>query len=172
MGRKVGVIGILRFPLDLHYSHHKRGHNWIAKLPNGNVKIGLDHLGALPMIRVHDPHPVPFSVELPPAGTVLTQDGPYGLLETVKYIGPFFAPISGTIIETNEERISSPPHAINDPYVDGWFLIMKPTNIEQEVKNLITGEVFIKWATQDIIENVENDEILDAAKQGYKIMEE
>lgn len=141
-------------------------------LPNGNVRIGLDHLGALPMIRVHDPHPVPFSIELPPAGTVLTQDAPFGLLETVKYIGPFFSPVSGTIVEVNEERISSPPHAISDPYTDGWFLILKPSSLEQEMKNLITGEAFLEWVKKDIIENVDNDEILDAAKQGHRIVQE
>jgi glycine cleavage system H protein len=172
MARKVGEIGILRFPLDLLYSHHKRGHSWILKLPNGNVKVGLDHLGALPMIRVHDPHPTPFSVDLPPVGTVLKQDGPCGLLETVKYIGPFFAPISGTIVELNEERVSSPPHAISDPYTDGWFLIIKPSNYENDIKNLMLGEAYIKWVQKDILDNVENDEIVDAAKRGYKIVEE
>nr|MDO8133165.1 hypothetical protein [Candidatus Njordarchaeum guaymaensis] len=172
MARKVAIIGELKFPLDLNYSHQKRGHNWVVRLPNGNIRIGLDHLGALPMIRVHEAHPQPYSIELPPEGTELRQDGPYGLLETVKYIGPFYAPLSGTIVEINPDRISSPPHAIANPYADGWFLILKPSSLEKEWKNLMTGEPYVKWVQQDIIANVDTDEYVDAAKKGYKIVEE
>jgi len=51
MVNKVAKIRNMYFPLDLYYSHHKRGRMWVKKQPNGNVIIGLDHLAAIPILR-------------------------------------------------------------------------------------------------------------------------
>ncbi len=169
---KVAKVGDMFFPLDLYYSHHKRGHMWVKKLDDGNIRIGLDYYGAIPMTVTTITHPLPYVIELPPAGTRFKQDQAFGLLETVKYIGPFYAPLAGTIVEVNPDRISSPPHNIRNAYTDGWFLILKPDNYNGEIKNLLTGEEAIKWIIKDIIEYTEEDEeIIEQAKQGYTIVE-
>ena len=168
----VAKVGEMLFPLDLYYSHNKRGHMWVKKLEAGNVRIGLDYYGAIPMMITTISHPLPYVIELPPAEKQLKQDEAFGLLETVKYIGPFYAPLAGTIVEVNPDRISSPPHNIRNPYTDGWFLILKPDNYEEEIKNLLTGEEAIKWIIEDIIEYSEDDEeLVEQAKQGYAIEE-
>ncbi|WXG41966.1 MAG: hypothetical protein WED07_14575 [Candidatus Freyarchaeum deiterrae] len=170
---KVAKIGEMFFPLELYYSHNKRGHTWIKKMDDGNLQIGLDYYGAIPMMITTISHPLPYVIELPPAGTQLKQDQPYGLLETVKYIGPFYAPLTGTIVKINPDRVSSPPHNIRNSYVDGWFLILKPANYEKEIKNLLTGEEAVKWIIKDIIEysEAEDEELTKQAKQGYTIEE-
>jgi len=168
---KVAKIFNLYFPLDLYYSHHKRGHTWVKRLPDGNVIIGLDHLAAIPMIMVYGAHPLPFIVELPPVGTELSQDEPYGLIETTKYTGPFFTPVSGVITSVNEQRCSKPPHIIKNPYDDGWILTLKPSKFEEEIKNLLTGEAAIEWIRKDIIEYSTDDKLIEEAEKGAVIVE-
>ena len=168
---KVAKIHNLSFPLDLYYSHHSRGHMWVKRQSDGNIIIGLDHLAAIPMIMVYGAHPLPFIVELPPIGTGLKQDEPFGMIETTKYTGPFYAPMSGVIVTLNEERCSQPPHIIKNPYVDGWVLVLKPLNFEENLKNLLTGEEAIEWIRKDIIEYSTDDKLLEEAKKGAVMVE-
>jgi glycine cleavage system H protein len=55
------------------------------------------------------------------------------------------APISGTIEQVNS-RLQSEPEILNeDPYAKGWLLMIKPTNLEAELSNLMSFRKAVEW---------------------------
>jgi glycine cleavage system H protein len=58
----------------------------------------------------------------PRMGTVVTKDEPYAEVESVKAVSDVVAPLSGEIVEVNDE-LAENPHMINeDPYGEGWLV--------------------------------------------------
>ena len=153
---KVARISKFVFPMNLYYymGEEPYKHMWVEIQPDGNVKIGLDHYAAQPMINIKGPHELPFIVDLPLVGEKLEQGKPFGNLESAKYVGPFYAPVSGTIVGVNEERCSRPPSPIPSyplaPYGEGWFLMIKPSNLREEMKELVTSEAAMEWILKDM----------------------
>jgi glycine cleavage system H protein len=55
------------------------------------------------------------------------------------------APISGTIEEVNAEVQSKPELLNEDPYAKGWLLIVKPTNLQAELANIMDFNKAVEW---------------------------
>jgi glycine cleavage system H protein len=55
------------------------------------------------------------------------------------------APISGTIEQVNAEVQSKPELLNEDPYVKGWLLIVKPTNLQAELANMMDFNKAVEW---------------------------
>ena len=83
--------------------------------------------------------------ELPEAGTEVTQNEPYGTLESVKAVSDLVAAISGTVEEVNAEVLSKPELLNEDPYVKGWLILVKPTNLQTELANLMDFDKAVEW---------------------------
>ena len=83
--------------------------------------------------------------ELPDAGTEVQQNEPYGTLESVKAVSDLVAAISGTIEEVNSEVQSKPEILNEDPYVQGWLLVVKPVNLQAELANLMDFDKAVEW---------------------------
>ena len=110
-------------PGDLLYT---RDHEWLRREDDGSVTIGItDHaqhaLGDL------------VYVELPEVGQVVSEAGEMAVVESVKAASDVYAPISGEIVEVNEELADDPEKINSDPYGDGWIVRMEPSdNIDEE----------------------------------------
>jgi glycine cleavage system H protein len=121
-------------PENLYY--HKE-YLW-AKVEDGKVKIGVTDFAQK---QLHD---IVF-VELPTVGDTITQNDPFGTLESVKAVSDLIAPISGTI-ETINEALESKPELINeDPYGNGWLLIVTPTNLDAELNAIMNFDAAVAW---------------------------
>ncbi len=83
--------------------------------------------------------------ELPSVGSKLTQNTPYGTVESVKAVSDLVAPISGEILEVNSEVQSKPELLNEDPYGKAWLLIIKPTNLQNELTNLMDFNKSVEW---------------------------
>jgi glycine cleavage system H protein len=83
--------------------------------------------------------------ELPEAGTELKQNEPYGTLESVKAVSDLVAALSGTVEEVNAEVQSNPEILNDDPYVKGWLILVKPSNLPTELSNLMNFEKAVEW---------------------------
>jgi glycine cleavage system H protein len=66
-------------------------------------------------------------------------------VESVKAVSDLIAPISGTIEQTNTEVQSKPELLNEDPYVKGWLLIVKPSNLQAELVNLMNFNQAVEW---------------------------
>ncbi len=84
-------------------------------------------------------------VELPSAASEVKQGEPYGTLESVKAVSDLVSAISGTIEEVNDEVQSKPETLNEDPYGKGWLIVVKPSNLQAELANLMDFDKAVEW---------------------------
>jgi len=80
-------------------------------------------------------------VELPQIGTKLAQGETIGAVESVKAASDIYAPVSGEVIEINEDLDSHPGLLNKDAEKKGWLCKIKLSD-PSEVENLLTWEVY------------------------------
>jgi glycine cleavage system H protein len=82
-------------------------------------------------------------IEIDTVGETLSQDDVFGTVEAVKTTSELFMPVSGTVLEFNEELDESKgdnPAAINeDPYGRGWIIKVELTD-PSELDGLLSAE--------------------------------
>ena len=83
--------------------------------------------------------------ELPSPGATTNQHDPYGTVESVKAVSDLIAPISGTVEEVNQEVQSKPESLNEDPYGKAWLLVVKPSNLQAELANLMDFNKAVEW---------------------------
>jgi glycine cleavage system H protein len=83
--------------------------------------------------------------ELPSPGATMNQHDPYGTVESVKAVSDLVAPISGTVEEVNQEVQSKPESLNEDPYGKAWLLVVKPSNLQAELANLMDFDKAVEW---------------------------
>ena len=73
-------------------------------------------------------------------------------METAKWVGPIESPVSGVIDEVNEELKERPTLINDDPYGRGWIALLRPSNIDEDLKRLIKGgtQEAIEWYKSEI----------------------
>jgi glycine cleavage system H protein len=82
---------------------------------------------------------------LPSVGTNITQNTPYGTVESVKAVSDLIAPISGEILEVNAEVQSKPELLNEDPYGKAWLLVLKPSSLQMELVKLMDFNTSTEW---------------------------
>ncbi len=82
-------------------------------------------------------------LELSPSGTKVERMKPLGTIEAVKAVTDIYAPLSGEVIETNEEVKNSPGVINQDPYGAGWIVKLKVTD-SKELDGLLSSEDYEK----------------------------
>lgn len=121
-------------PEGLYY--HKE-YGW-ARIENGKAKIGITDYAQKQLREI-------VFVELPSVGDTVKQNEPFGTVESVKAVSDLVAPVSGTIEQVNEE-LSDKPEVLNeDPYNKGWLLVISPTNLDAELKQLMDFNKAVEW---------------------------
>jgi glycine cleavage system H protein len=121
---------------------------WAKVEENGKVKIGLIDYAQKQINDV-------IYVELPGVGDSVTKDEPFGILESVKAVSDLISPVSGTIESVNEELDSKPELLNEDPYGEGWIIIVDPTNLEEDLKTLLAFDAAVEWHNM-LAKDVEN----------------
>ena len=121
-------------PEGLYY--HKE-YLW-ARIENGKVRIGMTDYAQKQLREI-------VFVELPSVGDTITKDEPFGTVESVKAVSDLIAPISGTIEEVNEELDAKPELLNEDPYGEGWILVVTPTDLEAELKEIMDFNTAVEW---------------------------
>jgi glycine cleavage system H protein len=107
----------LSFPDDCRYSdshEYVRSEGELARL--GISAFAVDQLGDIVF------------VELPEVGATLSRGASFGSVESVKAVEDLISPISGVVEARNEAVLSSPEELQNDPYGEGWLLVVRPSD--------------------------------------------
>ncbi|MDD4351953.1 MAG: glycine cleavage system protein GcvH [Candidatus Gracilibacteria bacterium] len=89
--------------------------------------------------------------DLPRVGKQCEQAKACGILESIKSVSDVYSPLSGEVVEVNDDVVSDPAFVNKDPMGAGWLFKLKPSNLD-EVKNLLDAEAyekFLKDAAQD-----------------------
>ena len=124
-------------PNELRYSEE---HEWV-KVEGDKVRVGITDFAQ------HELGDIVF-VELPEVGTVLKADEPFGSVESVKTVSELYAPISGKIVEINEDLSDNPEFVNESPYEKAWMVIMEPSD-QSEVDNLMTAQQYEEMTKED-----------------------
>lgn len=122
---------------DLKYAD---SHEWV-QVDGTSATIGItdhaqDHLGDV------------VYVELPDVGTAVTQGNSFGAVESVKATSDVNSPVSGKVVEVNEELSSSPGLVNASPYNSGWILKVEMSNAD-EVNSLMDSEQYTKFCEEE-----------------------
>ena len=70
-------------------------------------------------------------VELPEVGAAIRAGEGFGSVESVKAVEDLLAPIGGVVEARNESVLASPEELQNDPYGEGWLLLVRPADPAQ-----------------------------------------
>ena len=87
-------------------------------------------------------------VELPETGTLIEQESPFGVVESVKTVSDLYAPVSGTITAVNKDLEAHPEQVNNEPYSKGWVIKIELTD-KNELKNLMSPEDYIEQCSKE-----------------------
>ena len=118
----------MSIPNELKYT---KEHEWVV-IDNNIATIGItDHAqGQLGDIVF---------VELPELESNINQDDTFGVVEAVKTVADLFAPVSGKIVEINNELEESPDLINSDPYGSGWIIKVSVDSLN-EYNNLLSND--------------------------------
>jgi glycine cleavage system H protein len=107
----------VNIPDDLRYT---KEHEWV-RLEGSLARIGItdyaqDALGDV------------VYVDLPAVGAALTANQPLGEVESTKSVSDVYCPLGGIVVERNA-AIEDRPELVNEqPYGDGWLVVIEPTD--------------------------------------------
>lgn len=96
-------------------------------------------------------------VELPDVGEKISKDDPFGSLESVKAVSDIFAPISGAVVEINDDLKENPETINEDPYGDGWMIKVQMTDMD-ELKDLMSSDDYAEFIEQQKEEDDDEEE--------------
>ena len=118
-------------PTDLRYS---KEHEWVRLLGDGTAEIGITEFAAESLGDV-------VYVELPDVGATLAQFEKMGEIESVKAVSDLYTPVSGTVVEVNEEASDSPEVVNDGPYGAGWLIKVSVAE-ESDLDKLMSADQY------------------------------
>jgi len=127
-------------PDDLCYD--RKEHLWV-KVEENKARIGMDDIGQDMAGKV-------IKLRMFPAGKDVGKGKPFGSLESGKYVGPLKAPVNGKILEANQKVIDTPKTINEDPYNEGWLIVVEATSLEDDMKDLVSGNEIGSWMKSEI----------------------
>jgi len=83
-------------------------------------------------------------VELPPVGDTFAKGDACSNIESVKAVSDLYAPVSGEVVEVNEELEDKPENINHDPYGAGWIFKIKFENAD-ELNDLMSYDKYEEY---------------------------
>ena len=127
----------MEVPDNLLYTQE---HEWI-RVDGNNAIVGItqfaqDQLGDIVF------------VELPEVGTLIEQETPFGVVESVKTVSDLYAPVSGTVKAVNQDLESNPEQVNDEPYGNGWIIKIEIADNNQ-LEKLMSSEDYIQQCDKE-----------------------
>ena len=129
-----------RFPEDVYYWVDK--HVW-ARPEGGEVVIGMTDPAQKLAGKI-------LYVSPKKVGRSVARGESVGTVESGKYVGPVPTPVSGEIVAVNEALKKQGSIVNDDPYGAGWVARIRPTQLEEELKEMMTGEAAVEAYRQKL----------------------
>ena len=121
-------------PKELRYT---KDHEWVRESDDPHVvEVGITDYAQGELGDV-------VFVELPKASASYKQRDVFGTIEAVKAVSELYAPLAGTILETNKALEQDPALVNRDPYGKGWMIKVKVTD-SKELEGLLRADGYAK----------------------------
>lgn len=127
----------MSIPKDLFYA---KTHEWVS-LEEGIATIGITDFAQSQLADLT-------FVELPEVGTTLEAGDEAAVVESVKAAADVYAPLSGEVVEVNEELEESPDLINMDAFGKGWLFKLRVNN-ESDVDALLDADSYEDLCPQD-----------------------
>jgi glycine cleavage system H protein len=125
------------YPEELKY--HKE-HTW-ARAEGNKAKIGISHYAQEALGDI-------VYVDIPEVDSTVDANSEFSEIESTKATSSVISPVSGTIVEVNEE-LSETPEVINeDPYGKGWIAVVEMSD-ESELGELMDASDYVKYVEEE-----------------------
>jgi len=123
-------VEIMPYPKELKYT---KEHEW-AKPEDGKVRMGITDYAQSELGDI-------VYVELPKKGRKVKQGESFIVVESVKAVSDVYAPVSGEIIEINEELEEKPELVNQSPYEQGWMAVIAMED-KSELDSLMSAQEY------------------------------
>lgn len=127
-------------PDGLYY--HKE-HAWVKVSDDGIVLIGMSDF-------YQKNSGDTTYIDLPFEGDDVEQGETCGKIQSAKWVGKFVSPLSGEILEVNEDLEDDPTLINKDSYGEGWIMKLKPSDKDGELANLFHGAAVTDFVKKEI----------------------
>lgn len=124
-------------PENLYYS---KDHEWV-EVNDGVATIGITDYAQHALGDV-------VYVELPKEGDTFDAHDVIGSVESVKAVSEIFTPVSGEVIEVNEDLNDTPESVNDDPYGNAWLIKVKMSNAG-EADGMLSPEEYEEFLTEN-----------------------
>ena len=128
------------FPDELYY--HKE-HAWVKVESDGTVRVGMNDFYQKSAGDTT-------YIDLPFEGDEVSQGETCGKIQSAKWVGKFVSPVSGEITKVNNELEDDCTLINKSPYEKGWIMVLKPSDIDEELKHLFHERQVEQWVKQEI----------------------
>lgn len=122
---------------DLRYS---KTHEWV-KVDGDTVTMGVSDFAQSELGDIT-------YLELPEPGESVTQSEPLGVIESVKAASDIYSPVSGEIVEANDNVVDAPESVNASPYDDAWLVKIRMSD-PSELDNLMDGAAYEKFVEEE-----------------------
>lgn len=123
-----------------HY--YTRAHAWARLEYGGQIRVGMDDFASRLFGPAHH-------WKLPDLGRALTHDEVFATMTRSENAASLNAPIQGIVAAVNP-RLESNPGLVNQaPYSDGWLVILQPTKLVRDFRQLLFGKQAEGWLKND-----------------------
>ena len=120
----------MNIPANLKYT---KDHEWVS-IDGDVATVGITDFAQKELGDI-------VYVEVETLDQTLDKDEVFGTVEAVKTVSDLFLPLSGEIIEFNDDLESNPETVNTDPYGAGWMVKIKISNTS-EIEELLTSEAY------------------------------
>ncbi len=129
------------FPEDIYYH---REHMWV-KIEDNKARVGYNDWAQEAAGKL-------VNLNTRKAGRKVKAGKTLGTVESGKWVGPLRAPVTGEIVELNQEVLKTPSIINDDPYGKGWIAVIDVENLDAEIGELIKGsdkEALESWLKEE-----------------------
>jgi len=116
-------------------------HEWVRVEGDGTVTIGVTDYAQKQL------HEIVY-VELPDVEADVEQMSVVGAVESVKAVSDLNCPVSGAVLEVNDELLDSPELINEDPYGEGWIAKLRPSDLDGDKVRLMDAESYGKHVAE------------------------
>jgi glycine cleavage system H protein len=123
----------VEFPQDVRYT---KEHEW-ARVEGGRVRVGITDFAQDALGDV-------VYVDLPEVGAALRAHEPMGEVESTKSVSDVYSPVTGTVTERNPLVDDAPELVNQQPYGDGWLVLIESTDTLDELLDAEAYRAFVE----------------------------
>ncbi|UCD72935.1 MAG: glycine cleavage system protein GcvH [Candidatus Bathyarchaeota archaeon] len=120
---------------------YMKEHVWLSIEKSGLVRIGITDYAQKALREIT-------FVYLPKMRLQVRRMSVVATVESVKALSEIYSPVSGEVVEINKELASMPRLINQDPYGEGWIVLIRPRDVERESNNFLKTRQYAEYVKE------------------------